>query len=296
MKKKFFIIGAILLAVFGAYLMGKRGKYSEPLSLITPQFKSPTNTTQSLMKEEILPAPGTADVSRIEEETEAGSISDRLIIKRGSFSLLVKETLKAVEEAEKIAESLSGFVLSSHTWYSDEKQERMKGEVTIKVPVDKFSEAISQLKGLAIKTVSEQITGKDVTEEYTDLESRLRNLEATEEQLLEIMKRAGKITEILEVQRELTRVRGQIETTEGRMKYLKESAVMSTLSVYIATEEEELPIVEEKWRPMRVIKASLRTLIGFWQKIANTLIWIGVFFSPFIVLVILIWLVGKIRR
>jgi len=144
--------------------------------------------------------------------------------------------------------------------------------------------------------VNEQTTGQDVTEEYTDLESRLRNLEATEGQLLEIMKRAGKIPEVLEVQRELTKNRDQIEITKGRMKYLKESAAMSTITVSIATEEEELPIVEEEWRPMKIVKAALRSLVKFWQKIASTLIWLGIFFSPFVLLGILIFLLRKIRR
>lgn len=292
MKKKILVAIIILLAIFCAYWLGGRGRYPRPLPM-TPQFRAPVSQMQPLMKEEVLPAPR---AGKVEEKAEEGSISERLVIKRGNLSLLVKETLKAVEEAKKIAENLGGFVLSSHTWYTDAQKERVQGEVVIKVPSDKFSEAIGELKDLAIKVVSEQTTGQDVTEEYVDLESRLKNLEATEEQFRAIMKRSGKISEILEVQRELTRVRNQIEVAKGRMKYLKESAAMATITVNIATEEEELPIVEEKWRLMKVVKAALRALVRFWQKISGAVIWFGVFFSPFILLGLLIWLIRKIRR
>jgi len=292
MKKKILIVIAILLAISGAYWLGGRGRYPRPLPM-TPQLRAPVSKTQPLMKEEVLPAPG---AGKVEEKAEEGSISERLVIKRGNLSLLVKETLKAVEEVKKIAENLDGFVLSSYTWYTDAQKERVQGKVVIKVPSDKFSEAIGKLKDLAIKVVSEQTTGQDVTEEYVDLESRLKNLEATEEQFRAIMKRSGKISEILEVQRELTGVRSQIEVAKGRMKYLKERAKMVTITVNIASEEEELPIVEEKWRLMKVVKAALRALVRFWQKISSAVIWLGVFFSPFILLGLLIWLIRKIRR
>jgi hypothetical protein len=292
--KKIFKILVILLIIYGAYWFGKRATSPQPLSTRTPGVTQFLDEKPSLV-EKAPSETGEGGVA-VEESTEEGSISERLVIKRGNLSLLVKETARAVEEAMKVAGDLGGFILSSRTWYTDEKKEQMQGEVVLKVPADKFSEALEKLKGLAIKVVSEYTTGQDVTEEYVDLESQLKNLEATEEQLREIMKRSGTISEILQVQRELTRIRGQIESNQGRMKYLRESAAMATITVYIATEEEELPIVEEQWRPMKVVKAALRSLLVFWQRIADTVIWFVVFFSPFILLVSLIWLIRKIRK
>lgn len=296
MKKKIFFLLIFIVALYAAYSFGTgRLRPIAPL----PSVNGPTQ----LFTEKALRTPGdfseeklTERPSQAEEPKEEGSLSERLVIKRGNLSLLVKNTLETAKGVQEAAESLGGFVLSSRTWYTDEKQERMKGEVTIKVPVDQFSEVMAKLKQLALKVVSEQTTGQDVTEEYTDLESRLRNLEATEEQLLEIMKRAGKISEVLEVQRELMTIRNQIETTKGRMKYLKESAAMSTITVIISTEEEELPIVEERWRPIKVVKDALRSLVAFWQKIANVVTWLAVFSSPFIAVGLIVWLIRRLRK
>ncbi|MEA2020291.1 MAG: DUF4349 domain-containing protein [Patescibacteria group bacterium] len=213
-------------------------------------------------------------------KSENGSISDRLIIKTGDLSLLVKDTAEAVEKVKELTQEKDGFVLSARTYFTDEKEQHLKGMIKIKVPSSVFEESIRELKELAIKVTSEQIQGEDITEEYTDLESRLRNLEAAEEQLLELMGRSGDVSDVLEVQRELTQIRQQIETIKGRMEYLEESAEMSTITVHIATQESELPIVEEAWKPIQVAKNALRSTVTFWQNVGSAFIWLLVFGAP----------------
>jgi hypothetical protein len=242
-----------------------------------------------------IPVPGgtskveTALLSRGElaEETsseEGGSISERLIIKSGSMSLLVANVGEVVANIIKFAEDEGGFVIHSNVHRINPESERLTGAVTIKIPAEKFTQAFNRLKDFALKVTNENLSGQDVTEEYTDLESRVRNLEAAETQLLELMKKAGKVTEILEVQRELVKTRQQIETTRGRMEFLEKSAKMATIYINLATEEEELPVVEEEWRPKKVARAALRSLVRLWQKVGNIVIWSAVFFSPFIVI------------
>lgn len=277
-------------------LRPRSGQAVEPqdISLGSPRGILPR--TPELEKATEVSSPAEGIIPAEETEAPGGSISERLVIKTGNLSLLVKNTQEAVGHAKEIANKLGGFVLSARTYFTDEKEQHLKGEITIKVPQERFDEAINKLKNLALKVKSEYIQGRDVTEEYTDLESRLRNLEATETQLLEIMKRSGKIPEVLEVQRELTRVRGQIETTKGRIKYLSQSAKMSAITCHIATEEEELPMVEEKWRPLKTAKAALRQTIAFWQSIGSGAIWLLVFGTPLLLLAGITYLIFKSKH
>ncbi len=230
------------------------------------------------------------------DEEEGGSPSERLVIKTGTLSLLVKTVRESVDQMQKLATDLGGFVVDSQTTVVDEKKQNLRATVTIRVPSEKFDEALKTLKNSALKVTSERTSGQDVTEEYTDLQSRLRNLEATEAQLLEIMGRAGEIKDVLSVQQELTRVRGQIETTKGRIKFLEESAAMSRLTAHFATEEEELPLVEKGWRPLATAKAALRSLISFGQALADKLIFALVFLSPATTIVLAVWFWKKLRR
>jgi len=87
------------------------------------------------------------------------------------------------------------------------------------------------LRSMAVEVSAETTSAQDVTEEYVDLEATLRNLEATEAQLLKLMEKAVKVEDILDVQRELSRVQQDIERTKGRMQYLERTSAMSLIQV-----------------------------------------------------------------
>ncbi|MBM4401694.1 MAG: DUF4349 domain-containing protein [Candidatus Cloacimonetes bacterium] len=289
LRNKWIIL--IIIALIGGYWWGSRPRV---VPLIAPESMYQKGFEIDGGAEEA----ATPDVARstIANNQENGSPSERLIIKTANLSLLVKNVRESLSKLQTLAESLGGFVTHSDIYEVDEKKETIAASITFRVPAEKFNEALETCKKQALKVKSENITGQDVTEEYTDLQSRLKNLEATEEQLLQIMRRAGGIKDVLEVQRELNAVRGQIEQTKGRIKYLEESAQLASLTVYLATKEEELPLVEEGWKPMAAVKSGLRSLIKFWQVVADKGIYWTIFLSPFIFIGIIIWLLKKLRR
>jgi len=275
-KTKLLLVSIALL--FGYWLGQRSSQPQPPQPLISKVGVAPLRTEE---------------MTEPEAGGEVSSPSERLVIKTGWLSLLVKDVRESVDKMQKLATELSGFVVDSQVTVVDEKKETLRATVTIRVPAEKFDEALATLKKEALKVESEQTSGQDVTEEYTDLESRLRNLEATEAQLLKIMERAGEIKDVLAVQQELTRIREQIETTKGRIKFLEESAKMAKITANFATKEEELPIVEERWQPLATVKAALRSLVSFSQTIADKLLYAFVFFSPAIAVILAIWLWKK---
>ena len=110
--------------------------------------------------------------------------------------------------------------------------ELKRGNITIRVTSanDSFTKAQAEIDGLG-KVTSKKISGQDVTEEYVDLQSRLRNAEAQEAQMLELMKRAQTIEEILTVQSRLADIQSQIEQIKGRMKYMESRTDFATITV-----------------------------------------------------------------
>ena len=105
----------------------------------------------------------------------------------------------------------------------------------MRVPAPRFDEAVAQVRALGGRVRQEKISGRDVTEEYIDLEARLRAQRALEAQFLEIMKRAGKVSDALEVQRELANVRSEIERVEGRRRFLENQSSLSTIKIVLQT-------------------------------------------------------------
>ncbi len=214
---------------------------------------------------------------------------ERLIIKTGEISVVVKDVPVTIKSIANYAEKNGGFVVNSQISKSGLAP---YGEITVRIPSKEFEKGILEVKSLG-DVQRENVVGQDVTEEYVDLDSRLRNLMATEKQFLAILAKAEKITDILAVQRELSDVRSNIEVLQGRMKYLKTSADMSSLTVYLSTDPSVLPTIEDsnEWKPLAVLKAAVRGLIVVGKSLANLVIYFAVFIPLWILIALVVWVV-----
>ncbi len=160
-----------------------------------------------------------------------GSTSiDRMIVRTGDMYLVVDDVAVSLEQIAQLADTCDGYVVSSNSWQDGE---RMMGNISIRVDAVYFDSAIQSLRAMAVEVERVSTSGQDVTEEYIDLNARLINLEASEAQLLNLMEQAGTVEEILEVQREVTRTREEIEQIKGRMQYLEQSSATSLIQIQL---------------------------------------------------------------
>ncbi len=200
---------------------GGSGSYPDTIEILIP----PPEPSYELFPESS--KDGTSD----EEESQDFDIdTQRMIVRTGDIRMVVDDIAVTLEEITGIAEDSGGYVVSSNIW---KEEERYVGIISIRVPTELFESTMRTLRELAVEVVLDQTSSQDVTEEYIDLEAQLRNLEATEEQLLLIMQQAVEVEDILEVQRELTNVRDEIERTKGRMQYLEQTSSTSYISVQL---------------------------------------------------------------
>lgn len=156
--------------------------------------------------------------------------TERMIVRTGDIRLAVDDVADSIEQITVMANGLGGYVVSSRVW---KEGERLVGRISIRVPAEQYNGAMTSLRNMAVDVTSESTTSQDVTEEYVDLSAQLQNLEATEEQLLNIMEKAETVDDILDVQRELSRTRGDIEQTRARMQYLEQTSSTSLIQVYL---------------------------------------------------------------
>jgi hypothetical protein len=159
---------------------------------------------------------------------------ERKIIRDAALTLEVEEPVKAAERITSIAESRGGFVVSSESRHeSGGRGGRTYEVITVqaRVPSAQFDAALKEIRAAGGSVTAEKVSGKDVTEEYIDLEARLRTQQALEAQLLDIMKSAHAVSDAISVQRELTNVRTEIERIEGRRRFLENQSSLSTITV-----------------------------------------------------------------
>jgi hypothetical protein len=161
----------------------------------------------------------------------------RLIIKDAQVKLLVDDTDIAIDRTTQMVSDLGGYIISSRIWYQQTGETNYKfATLTLGVPVDRFEQALRRLRDLAIRVLDENASGQDVTDEYVDLESRLKNLQATRDRIREFLDQAKTVEEALKVNEQLASVEAEIEQVQGRMNYLFDRAAFSTITVDIEPE------------------------------------------------------------
>ena len=249
MKKILFVLLALLAAslVFGAVACAggaEQGPYEVTSGIgdgiVAPQAPGITTPilTPPMTVSPAYPYKNEEIFGPIAYEMSSAATTDRMVIRTAYLTLVVDDVSASLQQINDLAESYGGFVVNSNI---SEDNNKLYAYISFRVNSDRFNDTLQALRNLATDVKSESTTGQDVTEQYTDLASRLRNLEASEAQLLELMNQAGTVAEILAVQRELTDTRGEIEVIKGQMLYLEQS---SALALFTVTLEQSKLIVE----------------------------------------------------
>jgi len=261
--------------------MNKRFKFPIPLLLVLALTLTAACASAGAPSMPSMPAPSEewadeATGKSVEEQGYPGREIpvdlnvERKIVKSGHLSLEVESVVTAMDEIASIADELGGYVVSSDKYETDEGP---SANMNIRIPVEKFDQAFDRLRQLAIDVPHESTDSIDVTEEYVDLQARLRNLEATESQYLALLERAETVEDTIQVWRELSNIRGQIEQIEGRMKYLERTSDMSFIQISLS----EPGALAGPWSPSNALRSAIRGLVTFLRGIVTALIWIGIF-------------------
>jgi hypothetical protein len=217
---------------------------------------------------------------------QAPTTSDRIVVRNASLNIVVEDPGNAMSKISRMSETMGGFVVTSNLYktYTENGVEVPEATITVRVPAEKLAAALDEIKALVKDPdqdiLSESVSGQDVTAEYTDLNSRLRNLKETEAQLREIMASAVRTEDVLAVNQELTRVREQIEVLEGQIKYYDEAAALSSIAVQLKAEASVQPVEIGGWRPVGVARDALQALIDAMQFLASAAIWLVIFALP----------------
>ena len=236
---------------------------------------------------------------------------DRMMIGTANLDLVVDSTPDTVASIQALMAEVGGYV-SDNNFYTTHVGDdaTLAGTITLRVPSGRLQEVLTDLAALAVKVNSQSLNLDDVTDQYTDLDAQLRNLQATETELLalmqEVRERPGATTEdILTVHRSLMSMRGEIEQIQGHQRMLDNLVSMSTINVNLQPDFSALPIVQEPWRPGVAANDALRMLVTSLQQLGSLAIWLGLYAAPLLLTIFLpiglflwgaIWLLRKARR
>lgn len=261
------------------------------------------------------PAPTTAPAATAAPAGDSGASIpsnvapiDRKIIKNAQLALTVQDTPGALFQITGISSDVGGYVIGSRTFGVGD---RTGAQISIAVPVDRFEEAVNMVRHVALHIDQDMTSSAEVTDQYVDLESRLRNLQATATRLREFLTRADNITDTLKVNDQLTAIEQQSEEIQGKLNALNARTSFSTIAVDlnepVPTEAPTAtptvtptptPII---WRPDQTFSTAATVQTSLFQGLVNALIWFVVVLLPYVLLALLVglivrWFVRKTRH
>ena len=228
------------------------------------------------------------------------AVDDAKIIRTGTIDLEVRDVPVALRTARDGIRALGGYVGASNT--SNSEDDHPIATITYRIPADRWEEALDLLRGLngqTTKVVSEQTEAVEVTGQVIDMQARIQNLRASETALQAIARTAVKVSDVLEVQAQLTSVRGEIEVLAGQLKDLTDRAAFATLTANFAVPVVAVELAKKGWDPAAAVDEASASLIDIVQALATAGIWFGIVWLPILVVLGLIvgiaaWILRRI--
>lgn len=263
------IAGAALLLSSCSARMAREAPAASSANYADPAPQM-SRATPALAQDAIMPALAEA----------AGSAPvdlDRHLIKMAQISLQTDDPAAAAQNLTQSVVSRGGYVANLQESANGLGQRSVQME--LRVPAAALDETLRQMEPLG-KLLNKHISTQDVTEEFVDTDARMRNLKKTEERILDHLNRLATLDDILKVEQELSRVRGQIEGMEGRLRFLGHSVDFSSIQVSLIEVPKAEPVTPpEGFSTRQVFTSALRSLVTVLLKVWIATIWIAVW-SP----------------
>ncbi len=189
------------------------------------QMESSSTSQDKLITEQ----ENNAKTEELADEQSEMIPTNRKIIHRAELQLNVKNLENTQLTIEKKVSEYGGYIVESNV--HRESEESISARLTVRIPEQHFQKFLTDAEGEAAEVLNRNVTGEDVTEQYIDLESRVKSKRTVEKRLLEFMGKAEKTEDLLKISSDLSNVQEEIELIVGKMKYLENQTSFSTIEI-----------------------------------------------------------------
>ncbi len=216
----------------------------------------------------------------VSSKSSEGETFPQRIIKEGYLSIEVRDISVASGVVAAKIKEFEGFIASESAYSESNRSSR---NLTIRIPANRFDELVSAIEAQAIRVANKNITLRDVSEEYVDVEARLTTKRELEQRYRELLSKAKTVDEMLSIERELANVRADIESMTGRLNYLSDRVALSTLNVEIF----------QTFSPAYAFGQQLgKSFVNGWHEFLGFLVWLAGLW-PFLILGFAGWFAWK---
>lgn len=261
-----------------------------PVLLLSISCSQESATVSEIGRTEIAMDYAAPAMSRIAVEPQGnnpfpGNEETRIRL-NASLSLKVKNLDQDVKRIQDMVSHYSARVTNSNSGRAELPYVNM----TILVPRSSFNDLLTDIKQIGESVTNENIQSTDVTEQFIDIEAKLNVMKKTEDRFIELMSDTHSIEEIIQVEKELMRIRGDIDSLEGRINYLSKTTENSIIDLHMT---QEASIAGSRWNPKDSLNDSIRFLVSFLKHLADLVIWVFVFAPIILILGVISYLIYR---
>jgi hypothetical protein len=287
MKTKQWLLALLALAALGG-CMKPEYQASGGAPAVSPEMANSAGGAPAAN----MPADSAGEAKAIQAPTAAvtPAAPDRYLIRNAILTIEVKDARAANDRLIATVRAANGYV--SNLQETVDPYGTRAITMQVRVPAKLFDSSMQQLASLG-KIMSKQVTAEDVTEEYVDTESTVRNLKRTETRLLDHLTRTGKLSDTLLIEKELSRVRQEIERREGRLRFLSHRVSFSTIDVTLQeAARSQTAIPPQSYSSGKEASEASRSLVEFLRSVWTMVIWVGIWAVVWVPLALIgVWLI-----
>ena len=286
--KRYSLLIITIISIFALTSCSRAASYSEAAM---PEMDYGKSAQESLAYDMEAPmaAPAADSVSTGGITNAVAESSDQMIVKNASLSILVDDPMDTLAAVMQLASDMGGYTVYSNSYqtYTSNGEQVPYASVTIRVPADKLNDSLDAIKAMTGDpeefVTNESVSGEDVTQAYTDLASRLRNLQEAETELSAMYQKAVDAEDVLAIYNQKMQVSEQIEIIKGQMQYYEEASATSSISLDISAKASMQPITVAGWEPKGVARDAIQALINFLKGFVTFLIWLAIYILPILI-------------
>jgi hypothetical protein len=202
--------------------------------------------------------------------------SNLKIVYTGSLQMVVADVADAVARSTTAVAAAGGYIGASQ----ESNDDQPSATITYRIPADKWEATVAAIRGVGTKVVNEQTQASDVGGQLVDLEARLANLRASEAALQKIAEGAANVNDLLQVQAQLTDVRGQIEEIDGQRAHLADQVAYGTLVTTFVVAVEQVKTAAKGWDPASDVDGATAAILSLGQHLVSGAIWFVIVWVP----------------
>jgi Domain of unknown function (DUF4349) len=204
------------------------------------------------------------------------------IVYTGSLQMVVGNVADALARSKTAVAAAGGYIGASQ---ESNDGDQPSATITYRIPATKWDETIAAIRGVGTKVVHEETKATEVGGQLVDLEARIANLRASESALQKIAEGAGNVNDLLQVQAQLTDVRGQIEQLDGQRAHLVDQVAYGTLVTTFGVAVEQVKTAAKGWDPASDVDGATATILSLGQHLVSAAIWFVIVWVPALLLI-----------